>query len=88
MHVRVGDLIAHHELIFGRTSGELAGADDKRTTAGEGPFPALDRVFQQLRGAQIPIRHVEISESLRFEAVATWTYPRIRNLLVFSQHCN
>ena len=86
LHVGVGDLVAHHELVLGRTPGELAGADHERTAAGEGPFPALDRMLQQLRGAQVPVRDVEIAESLLFETVAAGPDPRVRDLLVFGQH--
>ncbi len=88
MYVRVGNLIAHNELVLGRTPSELAGADYERAAAGKGAFPALDRVFQQLRRAEVPVSHVQIPESLLFEAVAAWTDPRVRNLLVFSQHRN
>ena len=45
LHGGVRDLVAHHELVFGRTSGELAGANNQPSAVGESAFPSLDRVF-------------------------------------------
>ena len=88
IHVGFGGLVAHDELVFGRTPGELTGADYERAAAGEVAFPALDGVLQQLGGTQVPVRHVEIPEALLFETVTARPDPRVGNLLVFGQHRN
>ena len=43
-------------------------------------FAALDGVLQQLRRAQIPVRHIEVAEALLFETVTAGPDPRIRDL--------
>ena len=47
--VRSVGFVADDELVFGRTAGELAGADDERAVGGENAFAAVDGMLQQLR---------------------------------------
>ena len=70
LHRGFGNLIPHHEFIFGRPSRELAGANHKRAPAGETPLAPLYGMLQQLDRPQIPISHVDVPDSERFQAVA------------------
>ena len=86
LHVGVGGFVAHDEFVLGRTPGELAGADYERAAAGEIAFAALDGVLQQLRRTEVPVRNIEVAEALLLETVTARPDPRVRDLLVFSEH--
>jgi len=46
--------VLHHELILERAARELAGSNHQRCAPRQAALPALDGMFDQLPGAQIP----------------------------------
>src|SRR5260370_6182273 len=63
-HGGFGELIAHDELVFRTPAGELPGVYTEGAATREQPFLAPNRVLQKLSSSQIPIRAVEIPDTM------------------------
>src|SRR5260370_16597616 len=64
IHGGVGELIAHDELVFRTPAGELPGVYTEGAATREQPFLTPNRVLQKLSSSQIPIRAVEIPDTM------------------------
>src|SRR5579872_1541049 len=64
IHRGFGERVAHDELVFGTPAGELPGVDTEGAAAREQALLAPNRVLQKLSSSQIPIRAVEIPDTV------------------------
>ncbi len=69
IHDGFGHLVAHNELVFWRTAGELPRPDDVRAAGRKQAFMPMYRSFKQLRRPQIPVSDVNVFEAVFVQAI-------------------
>ena len=67
LYVLFGQLVAHQELVLGRTPGVLPGTHHQCAIGGEVALPPLHGMLDQRRGSQIPVGSVDIANAVGFQ---------------------